>query len=59
MQYRQFGRTGEKVSCPGLGGGKNRTLEEFRALARSAGLEVRASSRHPSGRFIVERRPIG
>jgi 2,7-dihydroxy-5-methyl-1-naphthoate 7-O-methyltransferase len=40
-----------------LVGGKDRTLPEFRALAREAGLEVRASGRQPSGRFIVECRP--
>jgi len=38
-------------------GGKNRTLEEFRELAREAGLEVRASGRQLSGKFIVECRP--
>lgn len=37
-----------------LVGGKNRTLDEFRQLASGAGLEVRASGRGPSGRFIVE-----
>ena len=37
-----------------LVGGKNRTLPEFRALAREAGLEVCASGSSPSGRFIVE-----
>ncbi len=42
-----------------LVGGKNRTLPEFRALARAAGLEVCASGRQPSGRFLVECRPQG
>jgi 2,7-dihydroxy-5-methyl-1-naphthoate 7-O-methyltransferase len=37
-----------------LVGGKNRTLAEFRALAASAGLEVRNSGHSPSGRFVVE-----
>ena len=37
-----------------LVGGKQRSLEEFRALARGAGLEVRKSGRQPSGRFVVE-----
>ena len=37
-----------------LVGGRNRTLEEFRGLAGEAGLEVRASGRQPSGRFVVE-----
>lgn len=41
-----------------LVGGKERTLEEFRALARGAGLEVRAVGRQPSGRVIIECRPI-
>jgi SAM-dependent methyltransferase len=40
-----------------LVGGKSRTLDEFRTLAGEAGLEVRASGRQPSGRFIVECRP--
>lgn len=38
-------------------GGKNRTLSEFRDLAREAGLEVRSYGRLPSGRFAVECRP--
>ena len=37
-----------------LVGGRDRTLGEFRALAREAGLEVRAAARQPSGRFVVE-----
>jgi hypothetical protein len=41
-----------------LVGGKDRTLAEFRHLARDAGLEVRAFDRQPSGRFIVECRPL-
>jgi SAM-dependent methyltransferase len=40
-----------------LVGGRDRTLEEFRDLAREAGLEVSAVGRQPSGRFIVECRP--
>jgi SAM-dependent methyltransferase len=40
-----------------LVGGKDRTLSEFRELAREAGLVVRASGRRPSGRFSVECRP--
>jgi hypothetical protein len=40
-----------------LVGGRNRTLSEFRELAREAGLEVSASGRQASGRFIVECRP--
>ncbi|HEU0027960.1 MAG TPA: methyltransferase [Ktedonobacterales bacterium] len=41
-----------------LVGGKDRGLSEFRALALSAGLEVVATTRQPSGRFVVECRPI-
>jgi SAM-dependent methyltransferase len=37
-----------------LVGGKNRTLAEFEALAAQAGLEVRATGRNSTGRFIVE-----
>jgi len=40
-----------------LVGGRDRTLEEFRAMAREAGLEVVAIGRQPSGRVIVECRP--
>jgi SAM-dependent methyltransferase len=42
-----------------LVGGKHRTLTEFRALARAAGLEVQAAGRLPSGRFVVECRTLG
>jgi SAM-dependent methyltransferase len=42
-----------------LVGGKDRSLTEFRELARAAGLEVQAASRLPSGRFAVECRPAG
>ena len=37
-----------------LVGGKDRTLDEFRALAHRAGLAIRASGKNPSGRFLVE-----
>jgi 2,7-dihydroxy-5-methyl-1-naphthoate 7-O-methyltransferase len=40
-----------------LVGGKDRTLAEFRELARTAGLEVQAAQRKDSGRFVVECRP--
>jgi 2,7-dihydroxy-5-methyl-1-naphthoate 7-O-methyltransferase len=40
-----------------LVGGKNRSLPEFRELARAAGLQVVASAQQPSGRVIVECRP--
>jgi len=40
-----------------LVGGKDRTLDEFREVAREAGLEVVAIGRQPSGRVIVECRP--
>ena len=42
-----------------LVGGKQRTLSEFRDLARGAGLEVHAAERKPSGKFIVECRTLG
>jgi hypothetical protein len=41
-----------------LVGGKERTLAEFRGMAREAGLEVSTSGRLRSGRYIVECRPI-
>ena len=41
-----------------LVGGKGRSLEEFRAIARAASLEVSAVGRQPTGRTIVECRPI-
>jgi 2,7-dihydroxy-5-methyl-1-naphthoate 7-O-methyltransferase len=37
-----------------LVGGKDRTLAEFRALAKGAGLEVQAVGRNSAGRFMVE-----
>lgn len=40
-----------------LVGGKDRTLSEFRALAGAAGLDVRATGRQASGRFVVECSP--
>jgi 2,7-dihydroxy-5-methyl-1-naphthoate 7-O-methyltransferase len=40
-----------------LVGGKQRTLTEFRELARAAGLNVHAAETQASGRFIVECRP--
>jgi hypothetical protein len=42
-----------------LVGGKSRSLAEFRELSRAAGLEVFATGRQPSGRFVVECRPVG
>jgi hypothetical protein len=39
-------------------GGKHRTLTEFKPLAHAAGLAVTATLRQPSGRSIVECRPI-
>lgn len=42
-----------------LVGGKSRSLAEFRHLAGGAGLEVHAAGRPPSGRFVVECRPVG
>jgi 2,7-dihydroxy-5-methyl-1-naphthoate 7-O-methyltransferase len=40
-----------------LVGGRDRTFEEFRELAREAGLEVTAAGRQASGHGIVECRP--
>jgi hypothetical protein len=40
-----------------LVGGKSRSLSEFRELCRAAGLDVMATGRQPSGRFVVECRP--
>jgi SAM-dependent methyltransferase len=37
-----------------LVGGRERSLSEFRALARGAGLDVQATGWQPSGRFMVE-----
>ncbi len=37
-----------------LVGGKGRSLAEFRELAGAAGLEVLATGRQPTGRFVVE-----
>ena len=41
-----------------LVGGKERTVTEFRELARAAGLDVHAAERQASGRFVVECRPV-
>lgn len=41
-----------------LVGGRERTLDEFREMAREAGLEARSDGRQPSGRVIVECRPV-
>jgi hypothetical protein len=40
-----------------LVGGRGRTLDEFREMARDAGLEVTAVGRQASGRVIAECRP--
>jgi 2,7-dihydroxy-5-methyl-1-naphthoate 7-O-methyltransferase len=39
-------------------GGKHRTVMEFQALARQAGMEVSAAGQQSSGYFVVECRPI-
>src|SRR5439155_206322 len=39
-------------------GGRDRSLADFRVLAREAGLEVAAAAQQPSGRFVVECRPV-
>jgi hypothetical protein len=41
-----------------LVGGRDRTFEEFREMADEAGLKVTAAGRQPSGRGIVECRPV-
>ena len=41
-----------------LVGGKERTIAEFQTLARDAGLAVHGTGRQPSGRFVVECRPV-
>ena len=41
-----------------LVGGRARTLGEFHEMARQAGLAVRATGRQPSGKVIVECKPI-
>jgi hypothetical protein len=40
-----------------LVGGRGRTLDELREMAREAGLEVKSVGRQASGRVIVECRP--
>jgi hypothetical protein len=40
-----------------LVGGRDRTLTEFRELARGAGLEIGAAGRQASGRYVVECHP--
>lgn len=53
-----FTGVGEKASpellMMVLLGGRGRSLDDFRAIAREAGLEVRSSGRQQSGRGIVE-----
>jgi hypothetical protein len=41
-----------------LVGGKTRTLDEFRGLARGAGLDVKRAGRNTAGKFLVECRAI-
>jgi SAM-dependent methyltransferase len=52
------GRPSPELLMMVLVGGKNRSLSEFRELSRADGLEVLATGRQPSGRFVVECRPI-
>lgn len=52
------GRADPELLMLVLLGGKDRTLTEFRVLARAAGLAVVAAGRQPSGRFVVECRPV-
>ena len=51
---RRPGLTVEMV----LAGGKQRSVAQFRELARTAGLRVDAAEQLPSGRFVVECRPV-
>ncbi|MGH9330734.1 MAG: methyltransferase [Vicinamibacterales bacterium] len=53
------GEAGPAMLMLVLVGGRDRSLAEFRELARAAGLEVHAAERQPSGRFVVECRPTG
>jgi len=39
-------------------GGKDRTVSEFREIARQAGLEIVAAGQQPSGYFVVECRTV-
>ncbi|MEO8596964.1 MAG: methyltransferase [Candidatus Solibacter sp.] len=41
-----------------LVGGRGRTLEEFREMGHTAGLEMTAHGRQPCGRYIAEFRPV-
>lgn len=41
-----------------LVGGRDRTFEELNAIAREAGLEMRAHGRQASGRWIIEYLPV-
>lgn len=41
-----------------LTGGRTNTVEQFRQLARQAGLELSASGTQRSGRFVVQCRPV-
>ena len=40
-----------------LVGGRDRSLAEFRELARAAGLDVQTAGRQPSGRLVIECSP--
>jgi hypothetical protein len=55
----EAGRPSPELLMMVLVGGKQRSLSEFRDLARAAGLQVHAADRQSSGRFIVECRPAG
>ena len=54
---RRAGQPSPELLMMVLVGGKARTLAEFDALARRAGLSVTATRRQSTGRFIVECRP--
>jgi SAM-dependent methyltransferase len=41
-----------------LVGGRDRSIDEYRELARQAGMEISAVGRQPSGKYVVECRPV-
>jgi 2,7-dihydroxy-5-methyl-1-naphthoate 7-O-methyltransferase len=53
----EAGRPSPALLMMVLVGGRERTLSEFRVLAREAGLEVQSAGRQPTGRFVVGCRP--
>jgi SAM-dependent methyltransferase len=41
-----------------LVGGRGRAIDEYRVMTRNAGLDLRSVTRVPSGRYVVDCRPI-